>query len=171
MPRYTMKQKLFFCIGDDFVIRDDDGNARYYVDGKVLRLRQTMGFQDMDGNELAMIQKKIFALGPTYELYRGGELYATVKKRLFTLFRCKFSVDIPGPDDLEAKGSFLEHDYAFVKVTSGETVATVSKHWISLSDSYGIDIAEGQDDVLLLAATAIIDMCCHDDDGTGESDP
>jgi uncharacterized protein YxjI len=162
MPRYTMKQKLFFCMGDDFTICDDKGNKRFYVDGKVLKLRQTLGFEDMQGNELARIQKRILAIGPTYELYRGGDLYATVKKSLFTLFRCKFSIDIPGPEDIEAQGSFLEHDYAFKRVTDGKTVATVSKAWISITDSYGIEIEDGQDDVLILAATAIIDMCCHD---------
>jgi uncharacterized protein YxjI len=163
MPRYVMKQKLFFCMGDDFTIYDDAGKKCFYVDGKVLKLRQTLGFEDMEGNELARIQKKILSIGPTYELYRGGKLYATVKKSLFTLFRCKFSIDVPGPEDIEAKGSFLEHDYKFKRVTDGKTVAKVSKKWISITDSYGVDIADEQDDVLILAATAIIDMCCHDE--------
>jgi hypothetical protein len=33
------------------------------------------------------------------------------KKHLFTLFRCRFTVDVPGPDDLEAEGSSLEREY------------------------------------------------------------
>ena len=85
-------------------------------------------------------------------------------KKLFTLFRAKFSVDVPGPDDYLAKGSFLEHDYTFEKVTTGETVATVSKRWISLTDSYGVEIADSEDDVIILASTVVIDMCCHDPD-------
>jgi uncharacterized protein YxjI len=29
--------------------------------------------------------------------------------------------------------------------------------------SYGVEIAEGEDDVLILAAAVVIDMICHDD--------
>jgi uncharacterized protein YxjI len=156
-----MKQKLFFCLGDDFVIKNADGDDVFYVDGKILRLRQTLAIQDMDGNELVLIQKKILSIGATYEIYRGGDLYATVSKKLFTLFRCKFEIDVPGPDDFMAKGSFLEHSYTFEQVNTGDTVATVSKDWVSIRDCYGIDIVDGQDDVMLLAATVVIDMCCH----------
>ena len=43
------------------------------------------------------------------------------------------------------------------------TGQSVSKRFFSLSDTYGIDIAEGEDDVTLLAATVVIDLCCHGD--------
>ena len=29
--------------------------------------------------------------------------------------------------------------------------------------SYGVDIADGEDDVLILASTVVIDMVCHGD--------
>jgi uncharacterized protein YxjI len=86
-----------------------------------------------------------------------------VKKHLFTLFRAAFTVDVPGPgDDLEAKGSFLDHDYTFER--AGRTVATVSKRWFSIRDTYGIDIADGENDVLILASAVVIDLCSHPDD-------
>jgi len=43
-------------------------------------------------------------------------------------------------------------------------VAEVSKRWFSWSDTYGVDISDGEDDVLLLASTVVIDMVCHGDD-------
>ncbi len=64
-------------------------------------------------------------------------------------------------DDLEAKGDF--HEYAFTR--AGRSVATVSKQWFSWSDTYGVDIAEGEDEVLILASSVVIDMVCHDDRG------
>ena len=85
-----------------------------------------------------------------------------MKKKHFTLFRCKFSVDVPGPDDIEAQGSFLEYDYKFTR--GNQTVAEVSKRWFSLHDTYGIEIAAGEDPVLILASTVVIDMICHDGD-------
>ena len=78
---------------------------------------------------------------------------------LFTFLRCAFTVDVPGPGDLEARGSLLDHEYTFQR--GDQTVATVSKRWFSLSDSYGIDIADGENVVLILASAVVIDLCCH----------
>ena len=156
--RYLMKQKLF-SLGNDFRIRDESGHDVYFVDGKVLSIRDKLSFQDMQGNELAFIRSKLLAISASYEIYRKGELYATVKKELFTFLRCRFYVDVPGPDDLEASGNLLEHEYTFRR--HGSEVASVSRKWFSMTDSYGVDIAEGEDDVLILASTVVIDMACH----------
>jgi uncharacterized protein YxjI len=162
--RYLMKQKMF-CFGDDFTIKDDQGQDVFFVDGKVFSFGDKLSFQDMNGNELAFISQKVLSWGPTYEIYHGDELAAVVKKELFTFFHCKFTVDVPGPDDLEAEGNFLDMEYAFNR--DGRTVATVSKRWFSFSDTYGVDIADGEDDILILASTVVIDMVCHADKKSG----
>lgn len=158
--RYVMKQKLF-AWGDDFTIKTEDGQEAFFVDGKAFCLGKKLSFQDMQGNELVFIRQKLLSWGPTYELHRGEELAAVVKKHLFTLFRCRFTVDVSGPDDLEAEGSFLDREYVFRR--SGRLVATVSKRWFSWADTYGVDVAEGEDAVLILASTVVIDMVCHED--------
>jgi uncharacterized protein YxjI len=158
--RYVMKQRLFSW-GDDFTIRDDQGRDRFFVDGKVFSIGNKLSFQDMAGNELAFIRQKLLAWGPTYEIHREGQLAAIVKKSLFTFFHCTFAVDVPGPDDLHAEGDFLDHEYSVTR--GGRTVATVSKRWFSWTDSYGVEIADGQDDVLILASSVVIDMVCHGD--------
>src|SRR6478736_9363079 len=156
--RYLMKQKLF-CFGDYFTIKDDAGHDKFFVDGKALSFGDKLSFQDLQGNELAFIRQKLLSWGPTYEIYREGELAAVVKKHLFTLFRCKFTVDVPGPDDLEAQGSFLDKEYTITR--GGQTVAEVSKRWFTWTDTYGVDTADGEDDVLILASAVVIDMVCH----------
>ena len=98
--RYLMKQKLF-CWGDDFTIKNEAGEDVFFVDGKAFSFGDKLSFQDMQKNELAFIRQKLLAWGPTYGFTRNGELAAVVKKHLFTLFRCKFTVDVPGPADLE----------------------------------------------------------------------
>ncbi len=158
--RYLMKQKLF-CWGDDFTIKSEAGQDVFFVDGKAFSIGDKLSFQDMQKNELAFIRQKLLAWGPTYEITRGGALAAVVKKHLFTLFRCTFTVDVPGPDDLEAQGNFLDLEYTFTR--GDQPVAEVSKRWFAFTDSYGVDIAEGQDDVLILASTVVIDMVCHGD--------
>jgi uncharacterized protein YxjI len=158
--RYVMKQKLF-AFGDDFTIQDETGRDAYFVDGKAFSIGDKLSFQDMQGNELAFIKQKLFAWGKTYEIYCGGVLAAVVKKELFTLFKCRFTVDVPGPDDLEATGDFLDHEYQFTR--GDRAVASVSKQWFSFRDTYGIDVAEGEDPVLVLASAVVVDMACHAD--------
>jgi uncharacterized protein YxjI len=160
-----MKQKLF-AWGDDFTIKTSEGDDVFFVDGKAFSIGDKLSFQDMQGRELAFIQQKVLAWGPTYHIYRDGALTAVVKKQLFTFFRCRFTVDVPGPDDLEAQGDFLDREYTFTR--GSEAVAEVSKRWFTWSDTYGVDILEGQDEVLILASTVVIDMVCHSDHRRGQ---
>ena len=159
--RYLLKQKLF-AFGDDFHIVNENDEKVFFVDGRAFSLGHKLSFQDLSGNELVFIRQKLLSFGPSYELHRGGELVATLKKNYFTLFHCKFAIDVPGPDDLEAKGDFLDHEYVFTR--SGREVAQISKRWFAFSDTYGVDIGEGQDDVLILASAVVIDMICHDEE-------
>ena len=158
--RYVMKQKLL-AFGDDFTIQDESGRDAYFVDGKAFSIGDKLSFHDMQRNELAFIKQKLFAWGKTYEIYRSGVLAAVVKKELFTLFKCRFTVDVPGPDDLEATGDFLDHEYQFTR--GDRAVAAVSKQWFAFRDTYGIEVTEGEDPVLVLASAVVIDMACHAD--------
>jgi len=160
--RYVLKQKLL-SFGDDFYIRDESGRNVYFVDGKAFSIGDQLSFQDLDGNELAYIKQKIFSWGKTYEITRGGELVAVVKKELFAFFHHRFTVDVPGPDDLEAEGNFTDHEYVFRR--GNRAVATVSKRWFSFADTYGIEITDGVDPILILACAVVVDQTCHPDDG------
>ncbi|MDB6112385.1 MAG: hypothetical protein JWR69_4135, partial [Pedosphaera sp.] len=131
------------------------------VDGKAFSFGDQLSFQDLEGHELAFIKQRLLSWGKTYEIVRDGAIVAVVKKELFALFHHRFTVDVPGPDDLEATGNFLDHEYQFAR--GGTGVAAVSKKWFTWADTYGVDIADGEDDVLILASTVVIDMVCHGD--------
>jgi uncharacterized protein YxjI len=157
--RYQMRQKLF-TLTDDYAIADGDGNDAYFVKGKLLSLGKNLSFQDMNQNEITHIQQKIWNWGPTYEIWHNGELEAVVKKELFTFFHCVFHVDEPGHDSLTAEGEFTDHEYTFTR--AGRQVATVSKQWFTFADTYGVEVDESEDAVLILACTVVIDEACHD---------
>lgn len=152
---YKMQQK-FFTLGHDFKIQDGNGQNVYDVDGKFLSLGNKLSFRDMAGNELAYITQKLLAWGPTYEITHDGQLQAVVKEPLFTLFKHRFTVDVEGPDDLVAQGNFLDYEYTFTR--SGQHVATISKQWFTIADTYGVEVAEGEDAVLVLASAVVIDL-------------
>ena len=159
MKRYQLKQKVF-TLGDSYKICDENGEERASVRSQLFAVGKKLFLEDQQGNELAMIRQQVFSFGPTFEISVGGKQLAIVKKKLFSLFKCRFSVDVPGPDDLEATGSFLEQEYSFSR--GGYEVALVSKKWFSWSDSYGVEIQDGQDDILILASAIVIDLACHD---------
>lgn len=163
--RYIIKQK-WLTLGNKYFICDENGNDVFYVEGKWLSLGDKLSFQDMEGNELAYIAQKMLSFGPTYNVSIRGRHYATVKKKLFTFFRAQFEVDVPGPDDLLAEGSFLEHEYTIQR--GSDLVATISKKWFRLTDTYGVEVAEGEDDVLVLVSAIVIDLACHNSDGVSK---
>jgi len=161
MARYVMKQK-WLSLGNDYKVLDESGHEAFYIDGRALSLGDKLSFQDMSGRELAFIKQKLLSWGPTYEITRDGQLVAVVKKSIFTLFRCQFTVDVPGPNDLVAQGDFWDQEYEFSR--QGQTVAEVSKRWFSWIDTYGVDVRPEEDGVLILASAVVIDLCCHEDD-------
>lgn len=164
--RYQIREKLF-SFGDDFWIEDGDGNRVFLVDGRAFTLlREKLVIRDAAGNELGFLGEKLISLRKAYEIHCGGVHVATVRKDLFNFLRCRFTVDVPGPDDYEARGSFLDHEYTFTR--GDRTVATVSKRWLTLRDTYGVEIEPGENDLLILASAVVIDQICHDRDA-GES--
>ena len=160
--RFELKQKIW-SFGDDFIIRDESGRDCYLVDGKAFSFGDQLIIQDMSGTEVASIRERMFTWGKTYEILRPGQPATVVKKEKFTFFSCKFSVDGPEDRDYEAEGDFTDHEYEFQK--RGKTVARVTKRWFSWSDSYGIEILDGEDEVALLATAVVIDLICHSDEG------
>ncbi|MBL0218722.1 MAG: LURP-one-related family protein [Myxococcales bacterium] len=158
--RYLMNQKLF-ALTDRFVIKNASDEEVGAVVAKAFSVGAKLTFTDVQGREVASIHEKILSWGPTYEIYRDGALAAVVKKKLFKL-NPTFTVDVPGPDDLTVEGEIWEHEYFFVR--DGKAVATVSKAWWTLADSYGVEVLDSEDHILVLASTVVIDLVAADEE-------
>jgi uncharacterized protein YxjI len=152
---YLIRER-FFRLGEDSDITDDQGRPVFNVDGKVLSLRNRLVLRDPEGREVAQVQRKLVAFRPTYEVSVGDREVAEVRKHLFTPFGDRFTIDVPGPDDLEMAGDLLDHEFTIGR--GGQVVATVSKRWFSMRDTYAVDIAPDQDDLLLLAGVLALDL-------------
>jgi len=155
-----MRQRLM-SIGDDFWIETDTGQRAYKVNGKALRLRKTLIFEDPDGRELAKIQERVARIRDSMEIEdANGNRLAMVKKALIAPLRDRWAVTIENGPDLAIQGNVLDHEYT---ISDGRTpVATVSKKWFRVADTYGVEIAPGQDPVVVLAATVAVDMMAHE---------
>jgi uncharacterized protein YxjI len=152
---YVIRER-FFSIGDDFDVLDEHGTKQFHVDGKVFSVRNKVVIEDLDGAELASVHRHLVALRPTYEIRIGGEKAAEVRKKLFTPFREKFTIDVPGPDDLEMKGDLLDHEYTIEQ--GGREVAAVSKRWLTIRDTYAVQVAADQDPLLIIASVLALDL-------------
>jgi uncharacterized protein YxjI len=152
--RYRMREKLF-AIGDDFWIETEGGERAFKVDGKALRVRDTFILKGDDGEELFKAQAKKLHIHDTMKIEHDGDTVATIKKALITPLRDRFSIELADGTELKAKGNIVDHEYKIER--DGDTVAEVSKRWFRVRDTYGIEIAPGQNDALVLALAACID--------------
>jgi uncharacterized protein YxjI len=155
---YKMQEKLV-SIGDDFWI--EKGNQRAFkVDGKAVRVRDTLKIEDVRGNEVASIQERMVNVRDTMEIERGGRPVAKVKKAMLTPMRERFTIDLTAGGQMEAQGNITDHNYTITQ--AGQQVAEISKRWFRVRDTYGIEVAPGQDDGLILAVAVVIDQMTSD---------
>ncbi|MGZ4582320.1 MAG: LURP-one-related/scramblase family protein [Nocardioidaceae bacterium] len=159
MTRYQMRQKLL-SFGDDFWVEDADGERVFRVNGKALRLRDTLDIEDATGAKVCRVQTRVLHFRDTMAVEDPhGNRMALVHKALITPIRERWKVDVDDGPDLTVKGNVLDHEYT-VK-DDGTTVASVSKKWFRVRDTYGIEIAPDRDPVLLLAVSVALDAMAH----------
>ncbi len=156
---YQMRQKMV-SIGDDYWIENDRRERMFKVDGKALRVRQTLIFEDRDGHEQFKIQERMLRVKDSMEVEdANGRRVAMVKKALITPVRERWTVKVADGPDLEVQGNILDHEYSIGE--GRDKVAEVSKKWFRVADTYGVQIEPGQNDVLMLAIAVCIDEMAH----------
>jgi uncharacterized protein YxjI len=152
---YVIRERMF-RLGEDSDITDEAGQPVLHVDGKVLSLHNRLILRDPAGREVGHVHRKLAALRPAYEITLGGKDVAEVRKHLFTPFGDRFTIDVPGPDDMQISGDLFSHEFTINR--DGQVVATVSKRWLTLTASYAVEVAPGEDDLLILASVLVLDL-------------
>ncbi len=161
MTRFKLRQRLL-SLGEDYDIEDADGHNVFHVDGKVFRIRETFVIEDRHGQEVATIKQKLLAFRKTMTIERGETTIATIRKALFAPFGDKFAIELADGTEIHMHGDIFAHEY---QIQRGEqTVAEISKRWFAFTDTYGITIAPGEDEGLILAVAVAIDEMAHDPD-------
>jgi len=158
--RYAVQEKLL-SIGDDFWITDEQGDRAFFVDGKVLRLRQALEIKDAGGRVLVTVRKKLIAMREAMEIEEDGAVVATVRKALISPLHHRSTVDLADGSQLDAVGNIWDREFEIT--AGGQVLARISRAWFRIRDTYGVDVAPGQDDVLFLAIAVALDRI-HDDE-------
>ena len=155
---YQMRQQMF-SIGDDYWIENGAGQRVYKVDGKALRIRSTLSIEDASGRELYKIQEKMVRIRDTMDIEGANGTVASVKKAMITPLRERFTVDLAGGGQWNIQGNIVDHEYE-IDGPSGR-IASVGKRWFRVADVYGVEVAPGQDDGLVLAVAVVVDQISH----------
>ncbi|WP_297958327.1 LURP-one-related/scramblase family protein [uncultured Ruminococcus sp.] len=142
-------------------VYDQFGNVLFNAVGEI-SLARKMHVYDRVGNEVAYVEKKLLHLLPRFSIYIGGQYVTDIVKE-FTLFKPSYLFERIG---WSVSGEFLSHDYTIKR--GNMPIAYIHKQWMTWGDSFEIDIAEGQDIVMVLAAVIAID-CVMDSNNSSSS--
>ncbi|MFJ1613731.1 MULTISPECIES: LURP-one-related/scramblase family protein [unclassified Streptomyces] len=150
--RFLVRERLF-AVGDDYWIEDADGRKVFLVDGKAMRVRDTFELKDAQGRVLVEIRQKLLSLRDTMLIERDGEQLATVRRKRLSLLRNHYRVTLLDGTDLDVSGKILDREFAIDY--DGELLAQISRRWLTVRDTYGIDVVREDADTALLIAVSV----------------
>ncbi|MER6344911.1 LURP-one-related/scramblase family protein [Streptomyces sp. NPDC001595] len=152
--RYLVRDRLL-SFGDDYWIEDERGDKAFLVDGKAMRLRDTFELKDAEGRILIDIRQKMFALRDTMLIERDGDALATIRRKRLSLLRNHYRVTLVDGTELDVSGKIADREFAIEY--DGELLAVISRRWLHVRETYGVDvIREDADPALLIAVTVCV---------------
>jgi uncharacterized protein YxjI len=156
---YMMRQKTF-AFGDDFVVVNAERQPCFKIDGKVRVVKESLVLRDMQGKELYRLSEKVLRVRETFDIVRGDQVVARVHNAIVDPLRERFDIEIPGGQPMTARGKIIWAEYTLTR--GDQVIAQITKRFSWLArDSYGIAVAPGEDDALILAIACVIDMMVH----------
>ncbi|WP_411143001.1 LURP-one-related/scramblase family protein [Streptomyces sp. x-80] len=150
--KYLVRDRIF-GIGDDYWIEDEHGRHVFLVDGKALRLRETFELKDLQRRVLIVIRKKMLSLRDAMTIERDDRPLATVRRKRLSLLRHHYRVEMVDGTELDVSGKILDREFAVEY--DGELLADISRRWLTLRDTYAVNVVREDADPPLLIAIAV----------------
>ena len=155
-PNYVVRESRL-PIGDDYVIELDHGGSVYVVDGKFLRVKESLTIKDVDGAEAFHIEGTLLGVKNVLAISRAGVKLATVQRHAPESGPEQYAVELPKSEIVEVVGS--PADRAYTLTYRGHVVATITHaSWMPLAKGYRVQVAPQQDDGVVLAVTICLDV-------------
>ncbi len=151
-----IKQKVF-SLTDSYNVFDENLQPVYRVESEFLSFLSKIHLYDMYDNELFFIKKKLTFMFAEYEIYNGELLCAEVKQE-FSFFRPRLTVT-SSYGNFDIQGEFFDMD--FDVICNGALLGRISKEWMTIGDSYKLEVANDKDAAFFTALTIAIDNCLH----------
>ncbi|MGW0563531.1 LURP-one-related/scramblase family protein [Streptomyces sp. NPDC003016] len=150
--KYLVRDKIF-GIGDDYWIEDERGRHAFLVDGKAMRLRDTLEIKDPAGRVLITLRAKMLSVRDAMTMERDDQTLATVRKKRLSLLRNHYRVALAEGTELDVSGRVLDREFSVDH--DGELLARISRKWFRVRDTYAVDVVRDDADTALLIAVAV----------------
>ncbi len=163
--RYLVRERLF-DFKDDFWVTDERGDRVFYVDAKMLSLHNTLVLSDASGRRLASIKNKLLTFTDAMNIEHDGRVVATVHKAVFSPLHHRAIIDLHNGDGrLEAVGDIIDKEF---EIRDGHQVlARISRKWFRIRDTYGVDVAPGENDALMICIAVCLDAIHREEERHG----
>ena len=148
--RLLIKQRVFSWT-DTFDIYDENEEVKYFAKGEFLSLGHRLHVYNRQGEEVGMGRQRLLTLLPKFDIEIGGQDMGCVEKK-FTFFKPKYELDYQG---WRVDGDFLGWNYQAYQACC--MVLSISKEPFHWGDTYVIDIAEPQNELMGLMLVLAID--------------
>lgn len=142
---------------DRFFVKDEQNNIVYTVEGNTFSLSKKLTIYDARDRELAVVQKKAFALTPKYAVMVEDEEVAEISKET-SLFKSYYKVEGP---NWTVDGDIWDRDYKIRR--NMNVIIDVSKALLQ-KDTYKIDIHKDINPLMAVAVVLAVD-CILDAEG------
>ncbi len=143
-------------IGDDYWIETDKGRRAFKVNGKVLRVRDTFVLEDPHGTDRVRMKHHPVRVRETWAIERPGAPEATLHKALVSPLRHRWVLDADDIGQWRCQGNFVDHEFT-IEDDDGHEIAEISRRWVRVRDTYGVQVDPAVDVALVLAVTVAID--------------
>ncbi|MGP9019885.1 LURP-one-related/scramblase family protein [Streptomyces sp. BR1] len=150
--KYLVRDRIF-AIGDDYWIETEDGRQAFLVDGKALRLRDTLELKDPTGRVLITLRKKMFSIRDAMTIERDERPLAAIRRKRLSLLRNHYRVQLVEGTELDVSGKILDREFAVEY--DGELLAHVSRRWFRVRETYAVNIVREDADAALLIAVVV----------------
>eukprot|EP01006_Ploeotia_vitrea_P018107 TRINITY_DN49373_c0_g1_i1.p1 TRINITY_DN49373_c0_g1~~TRINITY_DN49373_c0_g1_i1.p1 ORF type:complete len:209 (-),score=21.15 TRINITY_DN49373_c0_g1_i1:15-641(-) len=175
--KWVLHEKVRSFSGNDFTVKDMQGNVVARADGKLFSFSNTTTLTDSHRQPLCQIRKEHFHLHSQYRIESadGGHTHATMRRKILSwkpdirVFDgpAKFGShgvgDTSSPQILQMNGSWTGRNTTFTDPHTGQVLAhsheryTNVTGWVFGQDEYVLEIAPGVDCMLIFASILCID--------------
>ncbi|HSK26331.1 MAG TPA: LURP-one-related family protein [Jiangellales bacterium] len=152
--RLLVKSKL--GAGRDFTVLDPSTEQqRYVVDGKI-GPRPRAEVRDAAGAVLYQVRGTLLGVPKHMTISdAGGAEVASLKARMFSPIKSRMTLEVPSGEPWELEGSFIEKNYSVT--AAGRPIVQISQKWVTIRDTYTLDVADGTDPGVALAVLWAVD--------------
>jgi hypothetical protein len=91
----------------------------------------------------------------------GLAVIASLKAKAFSMVKDRMTMHVAGEDDWSLTGSFIEKNYSIDR--GGEHIVQITQKWVTIRDTYTVDVRDGVDPALALAIVWAVDRWVEKD--------